>query len=130
MDALSTLLESLKKGGQTEGHFRGFLHVLIGRKITRHTDKTIVRIAVDRGISERTINRWRDRDGWARRSDRVRDVPPATRLLEETTALLVARSAAAAADATAGEKDAAPVPAAPSAIERIERLVEKELAAV
>ena len=42
MDALSTLLDELKKGGKVDGNFRGFLHVLIGRKITRSADKAIV----------------------------------------------------------------------------------------
>ena len=35
MDALSTLLELLKHGEQTDGQFAGFLNVLIGRKITK-----------------------------------------------------------------------------------------------
>ena len=93
--------------------------VAAARHDYENTDKTLARIAVDRGISERTINRWRDRDGWARRSERLRDMPPATLILEETTALLAARPPALPETATP----------APSAIERIERLVEKELAA-
>jgi hypothetical protein len=42
MDALSTFLEELKKGGHIKGNLRGFLHVLIGRKITRHSDKSVI----------------------------------------------------------------------------------------
>ena len=42
MDALSTLLDALRKTGRTEGNFLGFLHVLIGRTITRISDKTVV----------------------------------------------------------------------------------------
>ncbi|MSQ93714.1 MAG: hypothetical protein EXR98_04070 [Gemmataceae bacterium] len=42
MDALSALLDTLKKGGQANGHLRGFLHVFVGRKITRTSDKTLV----------------------------------------------------------------------------------------
>lgn len=57
MDALSTLLESLKKGGKTEGNLRGFLHVLIGRKITKHSDKSLV----SAGLS------WRDLAGWLKK---------------------------------------------------------------
>ena len=57
MDAVSTLLEALKKDRQTEGHFRGFLHVMIGRKITRHSDKTVV----SNGIT------WRDLAGWLKK---------------------------------------------------------------
>jgi hypothetical protein len=99
-----------------------------------NTDKSLARIAVDRAVSERTVNRMRNREGWTRRSERVRDLPPAMRALQEATALLAAPSPAAvtAAGATAGAADAAPAPAAsaaPSAIARIERLVEKELAA-
>jgi hypothetical protein len=120
------------------------------------TDDTLAKIAADCGISERTVNRWRDRDGWARRSERVRDVPPAMRALQEATALL-ARPPAATEDGAVGwakrsvptipsphveaphdgvrvgTAPSAPLPTlpetAPSAIERIERLVEKELAA-
>ena len=42
MDALGTLLAELKKSGLTEGNFVGFLHVLIGRSITRADDKTVI----------------------------------------------------------------------------------------
>jgi glycerol kinase len=42
MDALSALFDELKKNGQTVGNFQGFLHVLIGRKITRISDATVV----------------------------------------------------------------------------------------
>jgi hypothetical protein len=35
MDALSTFLDEMKKSGQTQGKFLGFLNVLIGRRITR-----------------------------------------------------------------------------------------------
>src|SRR5690349_8222961 len=33
MDALSTFLDEMKKGGHTQGNFLGFLNVLIGRRI-------------------------------------------------------------------------------------------------
>jgi hypothetical protein len=76
-----------------------------------NTDDTLAAIARETGVSERSINRMRDREGWARRSDRpLRGLPPAMRLLKTATAM------------------AAPA-AATDAIERIERLVEKELAA-
>ena len=42
MDALAALLDELKQSGQTEGNFRGFLHVLIGRAITRAGDKAVL----------------------------------------------------------------------------------------
>jgi hypothetical protein len=35
MDALSTFLDEMKKSGQTQGQFLGFLNVLIGRRIER-----------------------------------------------------------------------------------------------
>jgi transposase-like protein len=55
------------------------------------TDKPIRQIAHDHATSQRTINRWRDEDGWTRRSDQLRGLPAATRLLDEATALLAAR---------------------------------------
>lgn len=90
------------------------------------TGKSLARIAVDHGISERTVNRMRDRDGWARRSERVHDVPPAMRALQEATALLTATAPAVERQ---GGEDKEHAPAGPSAIERIERLVERELVA-
>src|SRR4029079_15030219 len=51
MDALSTLFDVAKKSGQTEGNLLGFLHVLVGRTITK--DKT----AVSQGLT------WRDLAG-------------------------------------------------------------------
>ena len=42
MDAVSTLLDALKKSGKTAGNLQGFLHVLIGRTITRTKDQTVV----------------------------------------------------------------------------------------
>jgi hypothetical protein len=42
MDALSTLIEALKKSGQTQGNFLGFLHVLIGRSLTRKKDGVVI----------------------------------------------------------------------------------------
>lgn len=41
MDALSTFLDELKKSGKTQGHFLGFLHVLIGRRL-RKNDGTLI----------------------------------------------------------------------------------------
>jgi len=99
------------------------------------TNKTLARIALDHEVSERTINRWRDAEGWARRSERVHELPPALRALQEATALLTERAAAAprpdapeAAAPATGVPDA-PEASGPSSIERIERLVQQELAA-
>jgi transposase-like protein len=53
-----------------------------------NTDKSLARIAADHGVSERSVNRMRDREGWARRSERVRHLPPAMQALREATELL------------------------------------------
>lgn len=125
------------------------------------TDKPIRQIAIDHATSERTINRWRDEDGWKRRSDQLRGLPTATRLLDAATALLAAHGKEAprvhpllegegcsseCGDASALASPLTPDPSAPraalaaagqpethaqarlGAIERIERLVEKEVA--
>jgi len=42
MDALSALFDELKKKGQAGGNLLGFLHVLIGRSITRVSDKLVI----------------------------------------------------------------------------------------
>ena len=42
MDALSALFDTLKKSGQLQGNFLGFLQALIGRKITRRSDGVVV----------------------------------------------------------------------------------------
>ena len=57
MDALSTFLGELKKSGQSEGAFLGFLHVLIGRTVTRRSDKLVV----CKGIA------WRELAGWLKK---------------------------------------------------------------
>ncbi len=51
MDALSRLLEQIKNGGQTQGNFLGFLHVLIGRKISRQEDDSVI----SKGMSWREL---------------------------------------------------------------------------
>lgn len=94
------------------------------------TNDTLAAIALDCRISERTLNRMRDREGWNRRSDREpHGMTPAMRLLEEATGLLAAQGAVE--ESRVGTAPAAPLPTlpAPSAAERIARLVEKEIAA-
>jgi transposase-like protein len=95
------------------------------RHDVENTDKPFARIALDHGISERTINRWRDRDGWARRSERVHDVPPAMRALQEATTLLATKPAVSEPPGGEDPQQAAPE----SPIARIEKLIERELAA-
>lgn len=51
MDALSALILELKKSQQTEGNFRGFLHVLIGRTITRARDRS----EISKGLTWREL---------------------------------------------------------------------------
>jgi len=41
MDSLRELLEAVREGDLARGHFRGLLHILIGRRITR-ADGTVV----------------------------------------------------------------------------------------
>ncbi len=41
MDALSGFLDLVKKKGLAQGHFLGFLHVVIGRKITTSDGKPV-----------------------------------------------------------------------------------------
>jgi hypothetical protein len=60
MDALPTLLEELKLGGQAQGNFLGFLHVLIGRKITRQSDSVVI----SAGMSWRDLANWLKKVRW------------------------------------------------------------------
>jgi hypothetical protein len=121
MDALSTLLDELKKGGQTRGNFLGFLNVLIGRRIATQDGKVL-----SRGLT------WRELAGWLRKvrwdPDAVRelglnpdDLPPRDRQRYWYTA--ITRAGVASAEATmAGDRfadqlrrlgyDVGPAPAA------------------
>jgi hypothetical protein len=111
------------------------------------TDKSLGRIAADHRLSERTVNRMRDREDWSRRSERVRELSPAARALQEATRLLAERQAlppsptlprkgggsgkavpalqedSAAQDASAAHDNRTAI------VERIERLVARELQA-
>ena len=102
-----------------------------------HTDKPVELIAREHAIDERDVTRIRHAAGIPPRRTRVRSLPPAMAGLAEARALL----RASAADAGRAEPSepvippplqggvppAAPAPAA--AIDRIERLIEQELAA-
>jgi hypothetical protein len=46
MDALTSLLDDLKKSGAAQGHFLGFLQVVIGRKITQKKGGKLVSAGV------------------------------------------------------------------------------------
>jgi hypothetical protein len=95
-----------------------------------YADKTLEQIAARYRINARDINRMREQEGWPSRYARIRRVP---RLTQETQALEEAAVSARPepGDDPAGMAQDARLPAlpAPSAIERIERLVEQELAA-
>src|SRR5437899_1118856 len=107
MDALSTLLDQLKKKGQTKGNLRGFLHVLIGRTITRRSDKMVV----SKGIAWRELAGWLKKHRWD--PDAVRELgldpaglPPRDRQRFWDSAITQARVDSADAVA-AGDKFAA-----------------------
>ena len=85
------------------------------------TDDTLAAMAADFRVSERTINRMRDRGGWKRRSEREPRELPAVKLLDEATTLL------ATAPEAASPTQPLPGGGSAAAIERIERLVQQEL---
>jgi hypothetical protein len=60
MDTLSILFDELKKSGQTQGNFLGFLHVLIGRTITRTSEKS----TVSKGLGWRDMAAWLKKTRW------------------------------------------------------------------
>ena len=60
MDALSAVFDALKKSGQLQGNFLGFLQVLIGRKITRRSDGVVV----SQGTSWRELSVWLKKVRW------------------------------------------------------------------
>jgi hypothetical protein len=72
MDSLRELLYVLKEEGLVEGHFRGLLHILIGRKITR-TDGS----AVSAGVSWRDLAALLKRVRWDREVVRELGLNPA-----------------------------------------------------
>ncbi len=107
MDALSTLLDALRKTGRTEGNFLGFLHVLIGRTITRISDK----IVVSKGNTWREMAAGLKKVRWDPEAVRELDLnpddlPPRDRQRYWYSAILQAKVDSAAARA-AGERFAA-----------------------
>jgi hypothetical protein len=68
MDALSTVLDDLKKRGQPKGNLLGMLQVFIGRTITRSSDGVVL----SKGIT------WRDMAGLLKKArwdpDTVREL--------------------------------------------------------
>jgi hypothetical protein len=103
MEGLEALLEEIRKRGIAEGHFRGFLHLIIGRKLTR-TDGTVV----SAGMTWRAVADLLKRMRWS--PDAVRELgldpealPPRDRQRFWFAAISAAHieSAEAAADADA-----------------------------
>jgi hypothetical protein len=99
------------------------------RRRYEDTDDTLAAMAAEFGISERSINRMRDREHWSRRSERTPRTPEAVRLLDEATALLAAAPPPSPSPASAPENAEADGGSVTERIARLERLVEKEIAA-
>jgi len=100
-----------------------------------HTDKSTELIARDHAINERDVTRIRHAAGVPARGARVRSLPPAMVALVEARALLRAPGGGPCDDANAPPTPdpspplAALVVGGEPAIDRIQRLVEQELAA-
>jgi hypothetical protein len=104
MDALSSLFDELKKGGQTQGNLVGFLHVLIGRPITRKSDKAIL----TKGLSWRDLASWLKKVRWDPEAVRElgldpKDLPPRDRQRYWYSAIVHAKVNSAEASA-AGDR--------------------------
>ena len=103
MDALSMLLEPLKKDSRVQEHFLGLLHVLIGRRIT-----TVDGQLVSKGLSWRDLAaklkklRW-DPDAAGSLGIDVKDLPPRDRTRYWYLAISRAEVDSAAALASADE---------------------------
>src|SRR5438093_8158792 len=107
MDAVSTLLDALKKSGKTAGHLQGFLHVMIGRTITRTKDQSVV----SQGMAWRDLASRLKKLRWDPETVRElgldpHDLPPRDRQRFWYTAITHAKVDSEAASA-AGEKFAA-----------------------
>jgi len=59
MEALSTLLEQIKKQGLAEGNLLGFFQVLIGRRITGPKGTVL-----STGLSWRDLSNWLKKNRW------------------------------------------------------------------
>ena len=106
MDALTDLLHELKQNGLANGHFLGFLHVLIGRRIAKKDGTPVVA-----GVTWRELAAQLKKQRW--NTDAVKelgldpdDLPPRDRERFWYTAIIRARVDSPAA-ATAGDKFAA-----------------------
>lgn len=101
MDSLRELLEAVRERGVAQGHFRGLLHLLVGRHLTRADGS-----AVSSGMTWRDLSsllkrlRW-DRDAVRELGLNPADLPPRDRERFWYTAIARAGidTAEAAADA-------------------------------
>jgi hypothetical protein len=105
MDALSTLFEALKQGGQAQGNFLGLLHVFIGRTITKDKAK------ISSGLTWRELAGWLKKVRWDPEMARElgidpKDLPPRDRQRYWYSAIMQAKVDSAAA-IQAGDKFAA-----------------------
>jgi hypothetical protein len=73
MDRLREFLEAVRKHGTATGHFRGFLHLLIGRRISL-ADGTVV----SRGLTWRELAALLKKLRWDREAVRELGLDPAS----------------------------------------------------
>jgi hypothetical protein len=103
MDALREFLEDLKQQGLAQGHFLGFINLLIGRHVAR-VDGTVV----SAGLTWREAAAWLKKMRWNKESVRElglepEALPPRDRQHYWYTAIARAGVGSAAADA-AGDR--------------------------
>jgi hypothetical protein len=90
MDALSSLFDDLKESGQTNGNFLGFLHILIGRTITKE------KVTISRGLTWRDLANWLKKVRWDPEAVRElgldpKDLPPRDRARYWYSAIMQAK---------------------------------------
>jgi hypothetical protein len=99
-----------------------------------HSDDTLEQIAAQFNINARDISRMRELEGWPSRHARVRRVPRIAQMLDEAKAVEAGTVGLSQGDLGPSgppvSADAEPTASAlPSLVERMERLVEQEIAA-
>lgn len=79
MDALVRFLDDVKKNGRIEGHFRGLLHLIIGRRIGT-ADGTLISSGLTWREAASILKRVRwDKDAVAELGLEPKDLPPRDR---------------------------------------------------
>lgn len=102
--------------------------VRVLRQRYEESDRLMTSIAAEFGISDRTLGRMRQVEGWRKRTDRKNDLPVAVQLLEEAEALAQKASPAPDPSPPLAEPVIGPTREG-SAIDRMEALVLNEIAA-